>query len=231
MLSNNHNLQTMYKAYTERVYVSDSLLVSSEEGFKIGKGLFAKEDIQRGNVICTYSGQLYYYTIAKSVDPTYMVSFEFGKGDKLAGDNDEGDLGHFANSIHPNDPTMKQNASLDLNSRKFRKVTYISNDIKRGRFILTATKNIAKGEEIILDYGKGYWKTLRDYHEYGVQPLSEMVLERNKRTEDRSIRKNEIKRHLKTLTQYNKISLCRGAQSGSSKKHIAKSVRRDNYDK
>jgi hypothetical protein len=68
---------------------------------KAGTGLFAKQFIAKGAVFCTYGGRLVDPAEAQYLDPTYTVAFEQGKGFKLIGDNEDGDLGLFANAIQP----------------------------------------------------------------------------------------------------------------------------------
>jgi hypothetical protein len=81
--------------WNQRVYVTLSRIPNS------GQGLFAKEMIKKGEVICTYGGKLIDPAEARYLDPTYIAAFEPGKGFKLQGDNEAGDLGHYANSISP----------------------------------------------------------------------------------------------------------------------------------
>lgn len=155
-----------------------------------GTGLFAKVDIPRGTLICTYAGRLYDSTEAVYRDPTYMVNFELGKGFKLDGDGDDGDIGHFANATQTNDEGIAdppQNARFCMRTKKQWIVvnpqsgeTYL-----RGRFDLIAKRDIKAGDEIILDYGKGYWKTMHEYWENGPPPRSEVSIAREERARRR----------------------------------------------
>jgi hypothetical protein len=121
-----------------------------------GLGLFALEDIEKDSVICTYGGRLVDYEEAKYQDPEYSVDFELGKGMKLIGDAVGDDLGIYANAIHPNNKEVKQNARFHIKSK-----VYLEN--KRGRYDILARRDIAKGEEIIVSYGKFYWTAVAKF--------------------------------------------------------------------
>jgi SET domain-containing protein len=135
-----------------KVFVAISKIPNS------GNGLFAKETIPKGELICTYGGTFIDNADAHYTDPTYLVNFENGRGYKLIGDNLDGDLGHYANAVHPDHPEVTQNARFNLTNKK-----YLPN--LRGRFNIFAVEDIPAGEEIIVSYGKGYWLTMSKWHE------------------------------------------------------------------
>ena len=104
-----------------------------------------------------------------------MVNFENGRGLKLIGNAEAVDrmgyIGQYANSIRPNFPFPIQNAKLFLGT-KFatcragvlrRKGWYEAGDM--GYFPLLAQNDIQEGEEIIVDYGAGYWRTMEEWHQ------------------------------------------------------------------
>jgi hypothetical protein len=134
-------------SHVKKVKVSKSK-VSTDAG----NGLFATLEILKGDVICTYGGHLVDATDAKYIDPTYIVNFELGRGYKLVGDGVYGDVGHLSNAVHPEQPELVQNAKFDLRSKQ-----YLTD--QRGVFNLIAKCVISKGDEILLDYGDGYWHT------------------------------------------------------------------------
>lgn len=158
-----------------------------------GTGLFAKVDIPRGSRICTYAGRLYDSSEAIYRDPTYMVNFELGKGFKLDGDGVDGDIGHYANASQIDDDGVANppmNGGFCMKSKKqWVVVDEASNDtFFRGRFDLIARKHIAAGDEIILDYGKGYWRTMHAYWEKGPPPRSAVSVAREERAKRRLLR-------------------------------------------
>jgi hypothetical protein len=167
-----------------------------------GTGLFATVQIPKGSRICTYAGRLYDAREAMYRDPTYMVNFELGKGFKLDGDGADGDIGHFANASQVNDggesfPPV--NARFCLKSKRQWSVSdNETGDIYfRGRFELVARNTIEAGEEIILDYGKGYWRTMTNYWQNGTPPRSDIAVARDMRAKRRLER---FRSNIKTST-------------------------------
>jgi hypothetical protein len=133
------------------------VLVAPSRIPQAGMGLFAGQDISAGQLLCYYGGSLVDPVDAKYLDPSYIVEFELGKGFKLVGDQEDNDLGIYANSVHPDNPSLSANARFDLRGKQY------TAGMKRGRFPVKATRNIAAGEEIIVDYGKSYWKTVEKW--------------------------------------------------------------------
>lgn len=155
-----------------------------------GTGLFATVQIPKGGQICTYAGRLYDAREAMYRDPTYMVNFELGKGFKLDGDGADGDIGHFANATQVNE---EGESFPPVNARfcmKSKRQWLVSDDQTgeiyfRGRFELVARRTIEAGEEIILDYGKGYWQTMTNYWKNGPPPRSNFAIARDMRAKRR----------------------------------------------
>ena len=113
---------------------------------KSGTCLFANVSIKKGDLICTYGGKLIDNAEAMYQNPTYTAAFENGKGYKLIGDNIDGDMGHYANSVHPLSDKIIQNARFDFKTKKYLEKF-------RGRFDVIAIKDINVNEEIIVKYG------------------------------------------------------------------------------
>lgn len=158
---------------------------------KAGRGLFASRSFNKGDLLCTYGGSLVDGAEAIYLDPCYMVNFENGKGWKLAGDNQEGDLGLFANGTHPSLPSVTENARFSLSyDRKWILPGETGRgEAPRGRFCLFAVKEIQEGEEIIVDYGSGYWATLKRWDGEDRPVKSKETLARDERARKRA-RKN-----------------------------------------
>ena len=166
------------KAVNAKVKVAKSRLPF--EG--AGKGLFAAVAIEKNELICTYGGKLIDAQEAKYCSPVYIVNFENGKGFKLDGDDTNGDLGIYANAVHPEHEFPKQNARFHTRSKKF-----LPNG--RGVFNIVAKQNTAPGEEIIVDYSNGYWLTMHNWNSQPRPVKSAAVLARDKRVEARSAAK------------------------------------------
>lgn len=154
MTSKNQNYtQIQYNGLNSLVFVQKSKIRNA------GNGLFAKQGFCKGDLICTYGGHLVDIADAKYIHPMYIVNFENGRGFKLVGDNQDGDCGHYANAVHPADPSITQNAKFCINDDK----VYLPN--QRGRFNIYAVKDIAINEEIIVNYGEGYWLTIQKWEQ------------------------------------------------------------------
>ena len=50
---------------------------------KAGTGIFASVNIKKGEYICSFGGALIDSAVAQYVDPTYILSYEIGRGFKL----------------------------------------------------------------------------------------------------------------------------------------------------
>ena len=146
-----------------------------------GKGLFAKIDMKRGQTICLYSGELIHACDAPYSDPTYLVNFENGRGYKLIGDDHTGDVGHYANAIHPLNNEVEQNASFNFRGKR------ITNGGCRGVFRIVAKLDISEGDEIIVCYGSGYWLTMLKWSQAGgvAKKKKESTLRREERYKKR----------------------------------------------
>jgi hypothetical protein len=98
------------------VYKAKSEIVSCDKSIESGFGLFAKAYIAKDQYICSFSGSLVDCSETKYQDPTYIFSWQLGRGFKLISDDLDGHLGHFANSVHPDNSTLKRNAKIDKNN-------------------------------------------------------------------------------------------------------------------
>eukprot|EP01039_Chlorochromonas_danica_P007686 gene7686-8493_t len=161
--------------------MEEKVVVAPSKISGAGNGLFAKEFIARNELICLYSGRLIDAVDCKYVDPTYTVEFEYGKGFKLLGDFEDGNPGMYANSIHPKDPSVEQNARYDLGTKRFHREG-------RGCFSIMASKDIQPGEEIIVNYGQSYWATMARFLAEGAPSRPESVLARDERAKRRQLR-------------------------------------------
>ena len=110
------------------------------------------------------------------------MNFEYGRGYKLIGDHKTGDVGHFANAVHPESEIL-QNASFNMRGKK------IFQEGRRGKFKIIAKAKISQGEEIIVNYGCGYWLTLQKWYATGCVPMTKKTstLKREERWNKRHV--------------------------------------------
>jgi hypothetical protein len=152
------------EVHNTNVYKNKSKIVCLNTNLVVGDGLFAARQIKKGEIVCTYGGKLLDCSTTKYIDPMYVVSWEFGKGFKLIGDAFDGDMGHFANSVHPENLNLYKNAKFLVNESKKK---FYKKHTERARFCIVASKDIQKDDEIIVDYGMFYWKTIEEFIENG----------------------------------------------------------------
>jgi hypothetical protein len=99
---------------------------------RTGLGCFATGEIQKGQLIDTYRGQLLNNEEAEKRDNRYM--FEVNSRWTIDGSNRRNLARYFNHSCRPN----------------------AESDVKGHKVIITARKKINPGEEITYDYGKDY---------------------------------------------------------------------------
>lgn len=161
--------------------VQPSRILSHQDGVSVGSGLFALKNFKKGDEVALYEGLLIDSAEAQYLDPSYIVEFEKGRGMKLIGDAASGFKGIYANSVHPLDSNLKQNATFQVQNH-----VVLNNGSKvlrsgdRAYFPIVARQDIPAGEEIIVKYGVYYWKTLAD-HLTGPRTKPQSVQDRDNR--------------------------------------------------
>jgi len=196
-----------------KVYFKTSTLPQPQAG----NGLFANEDIPKESLFCTYGGFLIDPAEAKYLSPVYTVNFELGRGWKLIGDDTSGDLGHYANAVHPAYPLPKQNAKFVMGTKK------VFPCGTRGWFYLKALSDIKKNEEIFVNYGAGYWTTMEAW-ELNPIPIEKPLTVQNRdiRTANRSVVKLAIAQSvISNTTQQTTSSI-----KQSKKKSVVKAAKK-----
>jgi hypothetical protein len=139
------------------VYKATSQYLSNHKEPIPRDGLFARQDIKDGDVICEYSGAFVDDETAKNMDSMYWffaLSFQYRKEFKyfLFGDDVDGTLGHYCNCL-PRNSLQRSNARIDF--KKFfedEEVESVLNTTKRIKTFLIATRDILKDEEITMLY-------------------------------------------------------------------------------
>jgi hypothetical protein len=169
----------------DKVYKDRSQVINFEKKFIPGDGIFAKVDIRKNEKICSYSGGLIDDADTQYIDPTYLFDWQIGRGFKMLGDDEDGDLGHYINSTHPDSLWSYVNARLD---KKSLKKTKSAKKFLERRFCIDiiANEDIEKDDEIIIDYGPGYWITMDNFLTSGLKEKPIATLERDARAEKRA---------------------------------------------
>lgn len=123
------------------LYVSESTIPGS------GKGLFAKFDIEKGTVIIEYTGEVTNWEAVRY--DTNNVYIYYVNDDYVINAKELPDaIARYANDAHG----LTRIKGLNNNSR------FVNIN---GRIFIKSTKLIRAGSEILVNYGKGYWDTVR----------------------------------------------------------------------
>jgi hypothetical protein len=147
---------------SSKVYKAVSNVKSLNELYDPGFGIFAKVPIKKGEKVCSFSGDLIDYKEAEYIDPTYIYSWQLGKGAKLLADDKDHNLGHYANGYRPDSLLDDINARFDKKSLKKTKSMKLFLE-KRMSIDIIANHDIDVDEEIIIAYGQGYWKAMDNF--------------------------------------------------------------------
>ena len=126
---------------SEHLYVAESTIP------KIGMGLFTRKDIPKGTLIIEYTGEVTNWEAVRydsSNAYIYYVNDDYVINAKERPDA----IARYANDAYG----LTKINGINNNSR-FVNVN--------GRIFIKSTKLIRAGSEILVNYGKGYWETVR----------------------------------------------------------------------
>lgn len=114
-----------------------------------GQGLFTKKAIKKGENIIEYKGRIQTWKEAVKENRDNPYLFYINSKTVINPIKSKKLLAHFANDANGTVKIkgLKNNADYELEG---------------SRCFIVATRNIKKGEEIFVDYGKAYWKVMRD---------------------------------------------------------------------
>lgn len=115
---------------------------------KSGKGLFTKKPIPKGTPIVEYKGKISDWENANHEDGNNPYIFYVNRNHVIDALKRLRALARYAND--------------GLGLKRVKGVTNNSSYITKGkRVFIKATKDIPAGSEILVDYGKDYWKVIR----------------------------------------------------------------------
>ena len=127
--------------HLSHLFVDDSGIPSA------GKGLFTSMDIKKGDLVIEYTGDV--TTWEEVRHDTNNVYIYFVTDDYVINAKNHPDaIGRYANDAHG----LRRIPGLHNNS-KFANV--------KDKIFIKATKLIRAGSEILVDYGKSYWETVK----------------------------------------------------------------------
>ena len=129
----------------------DALYVDTSSIPSAGKGLFTSKEIQKGQIIIEYTGEI--TTWEKVRHEASNLYIYFVNEDHVINANEHPEaIARYANDAHG----LRRIPGLHNNSR-FVNIT--------GKIFIKATRLIKAGAEILVDYGKSYWETVKNNQE------------------------------------------------------------------
>jgi SET domain-containing protein len=116
-----------------------------------GQGLWTKEDIKKGDVVCEYTGDKITWKECTRRNDTQEnhggYYFFINARNCVDAQYDLTSMGRYAN-----DAAGYTRVAGLRNNCKY--------EVRKGKPYIIATRNIKEGSEIFVSYGKSYWKTM-----------------------------------------------------------------------
>lgn len=126
----------------EHLYVAESTIPN------IGKGLFTRVDIEKGTLIIEYTGEVTNWEEVR-YDPSNAYIYYVNDNYVINAKHRPELIARYANDAYG----LTRIDGLNNNSR------FINIE---GRIYIKSTRFITAGAEILVNYGKDYWKTVRE---------------------------------------------------------------------
>jgi uncharacterized protein len=126
---------------TDDLYVADSIIPGG------GKGLFTRKNIEKGELIVEYTGEITTWEEVKS-DAGNVYIYFVNEDHVINAKNLPDAIARYANDAQG----LSRLPGVHNNSR------FVNID---GRIFIKSKKQIPAGSEILVDYGKDYWKTVK----------------------------------------------------------------------
>jgi SET domain-containing protein len=127
------------------LYVDNSSIPSA------GKGLFTSRDIAKGELVTQYTGDITTWEEVRH-DPNNLYIYFVNDDYVIDAKEHPQAIARYANDAHG----LTRVPGLHNNSR------FVNID---GKIFIKATKLIRAGSEILVEYGKSYWETVKKNRE------------------------------------------------------------------
>jgi len=112
-----------------------------------GKGLFTSRDIEKGELIIEYTGDITTWEEVRH-DATNLYIYFVNDNYVINAKEHPQSIARYANDAHG----LTKVPGLHNNSR------FVNIN---GKIFIKSTKHIKAGSEILVDYGKSYWETVK----------------------------------------------------------------------
>jgi len=126
---------------------SDDLYVGDSKIPGTGKGLFTRKDIEKGTLIAEYTGEITTWDDVKN-DAGNVYIYFVNEDYVINAKNSPDAIARYANDARG----LNRVAGLHNNSR------FVNIE---GRIFIKAKRHIPADAEILVDYGKDYWETVK----------------------------------------------------------------------
>ena len=118
-----------------------------------GKGLFVKSEVKKGEIVCEYEGEIVPWSVCekRAEEGHEGYAFFITKNRCVDAYFTKEAIGRYANDAKGIGRVegLKNNAQYEIKTRQGEK-----------RVFIVATRTIKANDEILVDYGKDYWKNL-----------------------------------------------------------------------
>ena len=115
---------------------------------RAGKGLFTKKAIAKGSLIIEYKGRMTTWKAVQESDIFNGYVFYINRNQVVDAMRTKTALARYANDAKGSSKVkgLRNNAVYS---------------VKKGKVFIQASRNIPAGAEILVDYGREYWATIR----------------------------------------------------------------------
>lgn len=118
-----------------------------------GKGLFVKNEVKKGEIVCEYEGEIVPWSVCekRAEEGHEGYAFFITKNRCVDAYFTKEAIGRYANDAKGIGRVegLRNNAQYEIKTRKGEK-----------RVFIVATRTIKANDEVLVDYGKDYWKNL-----------------------------------------------------------------------
>ncbi len=118
-----------------------------------GKGLFVKNEVKKGEIVCEYEGEIVPWSVCekRAEEGHEGYAFFITKNRCVDAYFTKEAIGRYANDAKGIGRVegLKNNAQYEIKTRQGEK-----------RVFIVATRTIKANDEVLVDYGKDYWKNL-----------------------------------------------------------------------
>ena len=125
-----------------------NLIVKRSSLPRAGKGLFTKKAIAKGSLIIEYKGRMTTWKAVQESDIFNGYVFYINRNQVVDAMRTKAALARYANDAKGSSKVkgLRNNAVYS---------------VKKGKVFIQASRNIPAGAEILVDYGREYWATIR----------------------------------------------------------------------